>query len=270
MQHSQKHIHHWENDKCIVCGLKRKLLYDPHKKCTRSKNGKYYKGAYRVSYLVNKKWVFERPLCLTKDGKKICLICKKPKALSEFGLHGAHKKRPKEKPFLKARCKKCEAEIAAKHREQIKDTPEYKERNRRNTQRYIESNLEEIHARRKLPNYKAKKRIWELRRYYRKKDEINARMKIKRQTPEYKAKMKAYRAKNKEKIYKQEVVTKKRYHEKHRDSVTDEYVIRQLVGQGVATREGLLENYALIEAKRLQILIKREINNHGKNTDNPD
>jgi hypothetical protein len=75
--------------------------------------------------------------------------------------------------------------------------------------------------------------------------------------------MRAYRKRNKDKIHNQEVVTKKRYHEKHRDNVTDEYVIRQLITQGVATRDSLRSHPELIEAKRIQILIKRQINSNA-------
>lgn len=86
-------------------------------------------------------------------------------------------------------------------------------------------------------------------------------MREKRKTPEYKAKMKEYRENNKQKIYQQEVITKKRYHEKNRDAVTDEYVIGRLIQQGYKREECTPE---LIELKRVKILKKRLKNKIAK------
>lgn len=195
---------------------------------------------------------------------KTCNRCHIKKDDSEFRTRReARKGNPFD--YLNNECKQCDKERATIYYNKKKDDPAFKEKNRRRARNYTESNPDKVKMRRSTKEYAKKHAEWALNRYYRMKDIVAAKMKLKRQTPEYKAKMKAYRQKRKEIIHSQEVVTKRRYHEKHRDSVTDEYIIRQLITQGLATREMLeqSENYQIIEAKRLQILIKRKIKNHG-------
>lgn len=123
------------------------------------------------------------------------------------------------------------------------------------------------HTHKDNPEWK-KKWLKKARDYYHAhREEIMKKMKAKRQTTEYKTKMKMYRHKNKNKIFAQEVITKKRYYEKNRDGVTDQYVLNQL-----RTQKLIDVDYAptpeLIEAKRLQLLIKRQIRNNGNNNAN--
>jgi hypothetical protein len=132
--------------------------------------------------------------------------------------------------YLNNTCKKCDSEIQNKNYFAHKDDNDFKE------------------------NWLKKSREY----YHNNKALISEKMKVKRQTPEYKEMMRLYRAKNKEKIFKQEVVTKKRYQQKHRDGLTDEYVIRQLVNQEIADRDMLKIHPEIIEAKRLQLLIIRK------------
>lgn len=76
-----------------------------------------------------------------------------------------------------------------------------------------------------------------------------------RKTPEYKKYMADYRLKNKCKIYNQEVITKQKYHEKNRDSLSDVYCINQLRTQGITnpSRDQILEKRKSIQNYRLRI-----------------
>lgn len=167
---------------------------------------------------------------------KVCSRCKIEKDASEFRMR-YDKIGPGSKAltYLNNICKKCESEIQNKNYFAHKDNPEFKEK-------WLEKSRE----------------------YYQKnKDLIKQKMKAKRQTPEYKEMMRNYRARNKEKIFRQEIVTKKRYQQKHRDGLTDEYVIRQLINQEIADRETLKAHPEIIEAKRLQLLIIRKTKQNG-------
>lgn len=115
------------------------------------------------------------------------------------------------------------------------------------------------------PDYPAKHAAWNLKNYHKNRDKFIKKMKERRTTPEYKAYMKAYRERNKEKIREQEIITKKRYQEKNWSELSDVYVINQLVSQGVADKELLLQTPELIQLKRVQILIKRKIKTNVKN-----
>lgn len=134
--------------------------------------------------------------------------------------------------YLNNTCKKCDAELQRTYYNSVKENHDFKKKNRKRANDWRES-LGDKYA------------------------EIT---KKRRQSKTYKKSMSNYRKKNKAKIYEQEKVTKNRYHAKHRDNVTDEYVSRQLINQDVATRESLKLHPELIEAKRIQILIKRKVN----------
>lgn len=167
---------------------------------------------------------------------KICSRCKKEKKDDQFRWrYDKRGKGSKELKYLNNTCRKCDTEISNRHYYKNKEDKNF------------------------ISNWTKKSIDY----YAVHSDEVKAKMKLKRQTPEYKKMMRLYRERRKEIIYRQEVITKRRYHEKHRDNVTDEYVIRQLITQGVATREGLLSHPEIIQAKRIQILIKRKIYQHG-------
>jgi len=165
--------------------------------------------------------------------------------------------------YLNATCKSCDNEIQRSYYEKVKDNPEFKEKNRLRGKVYLNKNIEKVRAIRKSAEYIKKHNQWELNRYHKVKDVVSIKMKTKRQTPEYKEMMRKYRMKNKEKIKQQEVITKKRYQEKHRDNLTDEYIIRLLINQDVADRETLTMHPEIIEAKRLQLLIIRKTKKNG-------
>lgn len=171
---------------------------------------------------------------------KVCSRCKIEKEDDQFRWR--YEKRGKGSralKYLNNTCRQCDSEIQNKNYFKNKDNPDFRKK-------WVEKSNEYYHAH---------------------KEQIKVKMMAKRQTPEYKKMMRDYRKRRKGIIHSQEVVTKRRYHEKHRDNVTDEYIIRQLITQGLATRESLKGHPEIIEAKRLQILIKRKIKQHGSNAD---
>lgn len=179
---------------------------------------------------------------------KICTRCKVEKEKSQFRIRLGKKKYW----MMNATCMDCDAEISKAYYQRIKDNEDFKKKNRERQKIYAEKHPDQIRKLNNRPERKKKKAQIEMKRYKKMRDVICARQKIKRQTPEYKKMMKEYRENNKEKIYEQEVVTKKRYHEKNRDSITDKYCIHQLRQQGISeiTPE-------LIEWERGQILVAR-------------
>lgn len=160
-----------------------------------------------------------------------CLICGEEKEVSEFrGKTDKRIKDPVKRVFFSKTCKKCEA---AKQKERVKkqrSTPEGKERHNK----------------------------WANEFHSRHREKCLAKMKERRQTPEYKAYMKAYREKNKEKIKEQELITKRKYHEKNKKEITDKYASHILRTQGKDISE---ENLELEKVKILVHRIKKVILN---------
>lgn len=189
---------------------------------------------------------------------KICTRCKIEKPRDEFRIRVEDKKYY----YINPTCMVCDSEIAAIYYKKHKDDPAFKQKNVDKTRAYAEKYCSEIRQKRQRPEFKKKHAAWNMKSYYRVKDKVAARMKEKRKTPEYKKMMMDYRKRNKEKIYEQERITKTRYFSKHRDNLTDEYIIRLFINNGVCDRDHLLKHPELIEAKRLQILIQRKITNN--------
>lgn len=101
--------------------------------------------------------------------------------------------------------------------------------------------------------------------YYKNKDRIKQYNAERRKTPEYKEKMRLYRQSRKAIIQQQEIITKKRYHEKHRDNLTDEYIVNKLCGKDCRhLKDEFYKHPELIEAKRAQILLIRSLKNNKK------
>lgn len=155
--------------------------------------------------------------------------------------------------YFNPTCIGCDKDYSRENYQKRKNDPVFKEINRVRARKYLQKSADEIKERRKKPEYIKKHASWENKRYHRIKDKVAAKMKVKRQTPEYKEMMRSYREKNRSKIHKQEKVTKKRYSEKHRDGLTDDYIKRLFRNNGL--REPTPE---LIEAKRIQLLIIRK------------
>ncbi len=154
--------------------------------------------------------------------------------------------------MLNPTCKKCDAEMASIYYHKHKNDPAFKQKNCIRAKQYAEKNIDQIKTRKATPEFKTKHAEHNLKSYHKVKDLISAKMKHKRQTPEYKAMMRDYRNRNKDKIFKQEKVTKLRYHEKNRDDITDAYVINLLRGQGIINPTA-----EQIEIKRAEILLLR-------------
>jgi hypothetical protein len=179
---------------------------------------------------------------------KRCTKCKKRKPLSGFRIRKGSRDGHNE--YLNSSCKKCDAEdTRRRYHEKKKSDPNFMEENRRRNK---------VH--RNSPIKGAKQELGKPLRLY--KDLISERNKIKRQTPKYKKYMRAYRQRRREIISEQEKITKLRYHEKHRDNITDRYAIRQLVTQGHGSYDDIKNNRELIELEKAKILkfrIRKEI-----------
>lgn len=151
--------------------------------------------------------------------------CGKRKTLAKFRIRvykhsGAQ--------YYNTECKICENNRAKAVYNKVKDDPEFIKKNRTRIKKYREDNIELE----------------------------KERQKAKRQTPGYKKFVKKYYKKNKKKILEQQRITGRRWHEKEKKAVTDQYVIGKLVTQGY-TKEQIELTPQLIEIKRGQILLAR-------------
>lgn len=168
---------------------------------------------------------------------KACSRCGFEKFDSEFRWRYDKRMSPPCK-YLNSTCKKCDSEAQQHRVSVVKDTEEYKQKNKQRVKLYREREYEKVIQ----------------------KD------KIRRQGHDHKQMVREYRERNKEKIYEQEKITKRRYHEKHRDNLTDQYVAGRIIQKtGLAKGEIPQE---LISIGRLNILLKREIKkkSNGKTT----
>lgn len=191
---------------------------------------------------------------LSLIGQKMCSRCEEAKVFEEFRIRLDKRRNI---VYRNANCKKCDAVIAAGYYHKRKDDPEFKAKNVERVRKYYKANIDTIKERKHTKEFREKHAKWNMDSYHRVKDVVAAKMKVKRQTPEYKEKMRAYRERNKERIYQQEVITKKRYHEKNRDTISDKYIINQLVNQGYGTKEQVIKNPDLMEFERAKILLHR-------------
>lgn len=158
----------------------------------------------------------------------VCTRCDKEKEDSKFRIRTDKRRNP---PLIYVNnvCKDCESEISK----------------------------ERVRNQRKTEEGRKRHNKWAMASYQRNREKNIHRMREARKTPEYKAYMKEYRKRRKEIIQQQEQVTKRKYHEKHRDAVTDSYAIRLLVTQGFGTYEEIEKQRELIDLKKVQILTKR-------------
>lgn len=159
----------------------------------------------------------------------ICSVCKKNKKKKYFRIRTDKRRNP---PLIYPSniCLKCEAE-------------KQKERTKRE---------------RATPEGRKKHNQWAKEFHVRHRDKVLAYGKARRKTAEFKRYMKKYRKRNKEKIAKQEKITKRRYQEKHMNALTDLYVKSKL---GFTKNEEVPKE--IIEAKRMQLKLVRTI--HGRN-----
>lgn len=195
-----------------------------------------------------------------KENKK-CNGCQLIKPHSEFGLHSTrYKKRSTSETstytYIKSRCRECERQAAKKYYSLVKDIPEFKEKNAERVRKYTQENREIVNERQRIKRASHEfhqRHLNDVKDYYkRNKSEVIKRRKQIRVTADYKNYVREYRKRNKDKIYNQEKICKQRYHEKNRDSISDQYVINLLNNQGLSV---VLPE--LIKLKRLQIIAKR-------------
>lgn len=153
----------------------------------------------------------------------ICKKCNTDRPLNRFRL------RTKRGYTYRLRtCMECEATAQRERYNKIKDIPEFKQLNRNRVNKYRVNNI----------------------------DVIREKQQARRQTAHAKISRKNYIASNKDKIFKQEKICKKRYHDKNRDELSDIYVTSVLIGN----TKGIYRNEIpppLIKIKRLQLLGKR-------------
>lgn len=161
----------------------------------------------------------ERKL-LDETTKIVCAVCQKEKKLSEckrFKSHGWKICDDCYHKYYKPFSKKY-------YHAKLKLDPAWVEKNRAGARAYHHDNREEVLK----------------------------KAKVYRDKPSSKKKMRQYRKKNKKKIHAQEVITKRRYHEKNRDALTDKYITSLFRTQGK-----LNPSAGQIERKRVEILIFR-------------
>lgn len=192
---------------------------------------------------------------------KVCSHCNIKKEDSCFRQR-VDKRGKKPVVYLNNQCIECDRARAKIYYDKKKNDPAFKAKNIIRVRKYAESNVDKIKQRKKKPEWLRKHADWNMNSYKRMRDVIAAKMRIKRKTEEYKKFMREYRERNKDKIKEQEVVTKRRYHEKHMINLTDEYISQRLFNK---IDRGFIDKHPdLIKAKRLQILIKRKTLNNGK------
>lgn len=130
-----------------------------------------------------------------------------------------------------------------------------------NTCRLCDSEISRIYylKNRSNPDFMSKQ-IERVRIYgIKNKEIIKVRQAKKRQSFRYKENRKKYINKNKERILSQEAICKERYYRKHSECLTDEYITQRLLQEGLLNREILKNHHEIIQAKKLQILIKRQL-----------
>lgn len=159
---------------------------------------------------------------------KKCSRCQHIKSADCFRTR-RDKRRGKECIYLNNTCKKCDCEITKERHQKLKDNPDYIELSRQRARQYHKVNA----------------------------DIIREKNQLKRQTKRYKENRKKYIQKNKEKISQQERITKRRYHEKNRDELTDEYVGAKIVNKTPLKRNEIPP--AFIKIKRLEIICIRTL-----------
>ena len=161
---------------------------------------------------------------------KCCKRCKVVKSGTNFRIRtearrGGHFK------YLNNTCRECDNKITRERWNTIKDRPEEIAKNRKRSNEYREKN----------------------------KEKVLEKNKIRRQSEYHKVNRRKYIERNKEKIYAQEVITKKRYHEKNRDAITDKYAFNLLRTQGIIDKDIAKKHPEIIEVKKAQLLLQREI-----------
>lgn len=95
--------------------------------------------------------------------------------------------------------------------------------------------------------------------YQKHRDKIKKKMKAYRDSKHGKAVRKAYIEKNKDKIFKQEQVTKLRYHEKNKNAITDKYATNLLKTQGatVIDKDAIAQKKKQVATHRIKELIRK-------------
>lgn len=131
--------------------------------------------------------------------------------------------------YLNSHCKECEKQDAKKRYNAVKDVPEFKIFNCERAKKYRIENPELFRE----------------------------QQQVKRQKESYKKNRVVYVKKNRAKILEQEKVTKKRYWQKQKENLTDEYVKVMITQRTPISRNEVPPE--LIKLKRLELICKRTL-----------
>lgn len=189
---------------------------------------------------------------------KRCTRCKIEKPTDEFRIRQEDGKYY----YINSTCKKCDAELTRTYYEKHKNDEDFKRRNCERAKAYVEKNPDKVRLRKSTIEFKKNHCKLNKDSYHRMKEVIAAKMKLIRQTPEFKKKMKAYRDKNKDKIYQQEQITKRRYQVKNQEPLTDKYILNKMSIPLTELEKIKTVLPELIEVKREQIKLHRVIDKH--------
>lgn len=168
-----------------------------------------------------------------KEGDKICKKCQLPKPPEKYRIR-TRKRNGKVETWTMGECRDCEkAEQTSRY---YRDHEKGKKQSRDNARKKRERDPKFCH-----------------KQWLKRKDD-----------PKYKEYRKKYWKENEEQRIKHSKVARK-YHEKNRDTLADNYVISHIRQDTILTKEDVLKSPDLIELKRLSIKLKRQINEERKN-----
>lgn len=161
---------------------------------------------------------------------KCCKRCKVVKSGTHFRIR-TESRRGCNFKYLNYTCRECDSILQRERWNTIKYLPEEIAKNRTRSKQYREKNKEAILEKEKL----------------------------RRQTESYKENRRKYIERNKEKIFSQEEICKKRYSKYHMENITDKYAFSLLRAQGVIDKDSAKKYPEIIELKKAQLLLHREI-----------
>lgn len=163
------------------------------------------------------------------DETKNCSRCKGDLPIEQFRKRFDKRSNS---TYYNSTCRTCDNAISMENHEKRKNDPVYIEKQNKRSAKYRLLNAELIKQQNKETHtYK---------------------------NPRFKKWRQKYIKKNNKKIQQQEVITKKRYHEKNRDNLTDKYIIKLLCSGYSMEKTFVIANPHLIEEHRAKVKAERE------------
>lgn len=226
--------------RCTKCGINKDISEFGKLKDSHGVVAKYYPKHYCLdcerayARAWNKKKSDAKPKKPVVITEKICTKCNRILSVDKFGRHNDKRCNGSIKIRISTYCLECNNNHGKKRYRVLKENPEFQEQNKSRAKNYYHTN----------------------------KDVCAKKSKAYRGTEDAKEKRKINWHKTKN-IYKDRInKSLKRYYKDNIDNLKDHYIIVQLEKEGV-NRELTKQHPELIEAKRLQLLIKRKIKQHG-------